>query len=166
MWSRSTGRKSGSPDWAWRFAHFCCLTAPGHRTTREGAAQFLWEELRSDRQAGNMRQLLLRLRRIDASLGLPLLETLECNNALALNASALEIDVCLFQAAFSASTEERITTIYRAYTGDLLVSLHEKGERLTAWLATKRAVLREQFIDSVAGALRIDLPRRVQGLGH
>src|SRR5271154_3003529 len=130
------GRKIKLPRLSVALCAFLLLDCQGHRTTRETAGQFLWEELRSDRQAGNMRQLLLRLREIDASIGSPLLETQDRNGALTLPISSLEIDVSLFQAARRASTEQEIAAICRAYTGDLLANLIEKGERLTAWLAT------------------------------
>jgi DNA-binding SARP family transcriptional activator len=147
------GKKIRLPRLSLALCAFLLLDCPGHRTMRESAAQFLWEELRSDRQAGNMRQLLLRLRGIDAAIGLPLLETRDRGNALTLPVSALEIDVSLFQAARLANTEQRIVAICRAYTGDLLVNLNEKGERLAAWLTARRAVLHEQFVDAITGYL-------------
>jgi DNA-binding SARP family transcriptional activator/tetratricopeptide (TPR) repeat protein len=132
---------------------FLLLDCPDHQATRESAGQFLWEELRSGRQAGNMRQLMLRLRRIAPPNGSLLFETCERSDALALRTCGLEIDVCLFQAACAARTEQGIATICRVYAGDLLSNLHEKGERLNAWLATKRATLRRQFVDAITSYL-------------
>ena len=59
----------------WRSSPTCCSIAPGGRATREEAGAFLWEKVDRGRQAGNLRQLLFRIRAAEIAADMQLLET-------------------------------------------------------------------------------------------
>lgn len=139
------GRRIKIPRLGLVLAAFLLLDCPGMRVTREAAARFLWEELDKNRQAGNLRQLLLRLRALEASNALRLFEIDE--NEIALLDRGLLVDVSAFRALLPVSSEQGIKTICKSYSGDLLAGSNEGGERLANWLASKRAALRTAFFD-------------------
>jgi DNA-binding SARP family transcriptional activator len=128
-------------------AAFLLLECSSMRITREEAGRFLWEELDKERQAGNLRQLLLRLRNIQTAHGMRLFSIYA--DHIALNPAGAEIDVVAFRTSTPANSEQTITAMCEAYTGELLAGLHEHGEKLSQWLIAKRALLRAEFVAAI-----------------
>src|SRR5271169_6147613 len=54
---------------------YLLLDCPGGRASREEAGAFLWEKVDRARQAGNLRQLLFRIRAAEIAADMRLLET-------------------------------------------------------------------------------------------
>mgnify|MGYP001765967034 CR=1 FL=1 len=141
------GRSLRLPRKAFALAAHLVIDAPKARTSREAAARFLWGEAEPSRRAGNLRQLLARVKEAQTSEGfeLFLIET----DHVALDAA--DIDVETVRRARSDITDRRLYELARAYCGDLLTGLDEGGEEFTRWLWARRAMLREQFV-AVAAA--------------
>lgn len=141
-------------------AAFLLLDAASARASREEAARFLWESLDKERQAGNLRQLLLRLRALQSTQKVRLFAIDEDEIALDLNSA--DIDLAAFRAAIPASSEEKAALVCELYAGDLLAGLREQGQKLSQWLAGKRALLRAEFVAAILPHLeeREDDPAR------
>ncbi len=142
------GRQVKIPRLGLVLAAFLLLDSSKMRATREAAAGFLWEDLDKKRQAGNLRQLLLRLRALQSAHGVELFASHEDQIALCLR--GVDIDVRVFRASAPGNSEQRIAEICKVYSGDLLAGLKADGEKLFHWLAAKRAMLRSEFVDSLA----------------
>jgi len=119
------------------------LECPGGRASREEAGAFLWEKVDRGRQAGNLRQLLFRIRAAEIAAGMQLLET--TSSEIVLSPRNVSIDLRRFQAAISPAAELDVITVCEAYSGDLLAGLTTHGEGLESWLARERATLRAEF---------------------
>jgi DNA-binding SARP family transcriptional activator len=142
------GRQVKLPRLGLVLAAFLLLESSKMRATREAAASFLWEDLDKKRQAGNLRQLLLRLRTLQAAHGADLFASHEDQVALCLR--GVDIDIRVFRAAAPGNSEQRIAEICKVYSGDLLAGLKADGEKLFSWLTAKRSMLRSEFVDSIA----------------
>ncbi|MGA2043154.1 MAG: BTAD domain-containing putative transcriptional regulator [Roseiarcus sp.] len=143
----SSGHPLKIPRMGLTLAAYLLLEGSTMRASRESAARFLWEGLEKERQSGNLRQLLLRVRGLQASLGVRLFDI--DDDEIALKSNGADIDVAAFRAAIPADSESRIATICERYAGDLLGGMHENGEKLSAWLSAKRALLRAEFVGAV-----------------
>ena len=138
------GRNLRLPRKAFALAAHLVMDAPKARTSRELAARFLWGEAEPSRRAGNLRQLLARVKEAQTADGfeLFLIET----DHVALDVDAADIDVEMVRRARTDIPDRRLYDLARAYGGDLLTGLDEGGEEFTRWLWTRRATLREQFV--------------------
>lgn len=145
------GRSIRLPRKAFILAAFMLIDPAKKPLSRERAARFLWEDTDPARRAGNLRQLLARVRDVQATEGVELFVV--GPDHVALDADVAEIDVALLLQARAETTDRRLFDLCKAYSGDLLFGLDEGGEEFTRWLWTRRAMLREQFVAVVAANL-------------
>ena len=129
------------------FIAYLLLDCPGGRASREEAGAFLWELVDRARQAGNLRQLLFRVRAAEVALGMRLFETTATE--VILSPHNVSIDLRRFQAAVVAPGGPNASAVCQIYGGDLLAGLTTRGERLETWLAQKRAALRAEFLTAL-----------------
>ena len=80
---------------------YLLLDCPGGRASREEAGAFLWEKVDRARQAGNLRQLLFRIRAAEIAADMRLLETTSAE--IVLSPRNVSIDLRRFQAAISSA---------------------------------------------------------------
>ncbi len=66
---------AGVPRLGLALLAYLLLDCPGGRASREEAGAFLWEKVDRARQAGNLRQLLFRIRAAEIAADMRLLET-------------------------------------------------------------------------------------------
>ena len=123
---------------------YLLLDCPGGRASREEAGAFLWEKADRARQAGNLRQLLFRVRAAEIAADMRLLETTAAE--IVLSPHNVSIDLRRFQAAISSIGGLDVAAACEAYSGDLLAGLTAHGEGLESWLARERATLRAEFL--------------------
>ena len=126
---------------------YLLLDCPGGRATREEAGAFLWEKVDRARQAGNLRQLLFRIRAAEVAADMRLLETTPAE--IVLNPRNVSIDLRRFQAAIGSAGGADVVAACEAYSGDLLAGLTAHGEALESWLARERATLRAEFLTAL-----------------
>ena len=126
---------------------YLLLDCPGGRASREDAGAFLWEEVSRARQAGNLRQLLFRIRAAEVAADMRLLET--TSTEIVFSPRGVSIDVRRFQAAIRSAGGADAVAACEAYGGDLLAGLTAHGEALETWLARKRADLRAEFLTAL-----------------
>jgi DNA-binding SARP family transcriptional activator len=115
---------------------------------RERAARLLWEDADTSRRAGNLRQLLARVKEAQLEEGFELFtigaDTIEVAT------DAVVADVRTLIEARADTADRRLLDLCRAYGGDLLAGLDEGGEEFTRWLWNHREMLRQQFVTVVA----------------
>jgi len=126
---------------------YLLLDCPGGRASREEAGAFLWEKVDRARQAGNLRQLLFRIRAAEIAADMQLLETTSAE--IVLSPRNVSIDLRRFQAAISPTGGLDVAAACEAYGGDLLAGLTARGEGLKSWLARERATLRAEFLTAL-----------------
>jgi DNA-binding SARP family transcriptional activator len=126
---------------------YMLLDCPGGRASREEAGAFLWEKVDRGRQAGNLRQLLFRIRAAEMAAGMRLLEA--TSSEIVLSPRNVSIDLRRFQAAISSADGLDVVAVCEAYSGDLLAGLTAHGEGLESWLARERATLRAEFLTAL-----------------
>jgi DNA-binding SARP family transcriptional activator len=126
---------------------YLLLDCPGGRASREEAGAFLWEKVDRARQAGNLRQLLFRVRAAEIAADMRLLETTSAE--IVLSPRNVSIDLRRFQAAISPAAGLDVAAACEAYSGDLLAGLTAHGEGLKGWLARERATLRAEFLTAL-----------------
>lgn len=127
---------------------YLLLDCPGGRASREEAGAFLWEKVERGRQAGNLRQLLFRVRAAEIAAGMRLLETTATE--IILSPRNVSIDLRRFQAATRSAGGPDVVAACAAYSGDLLAGLTAHGEGFESWLAHARAALRAEFLAALA----------------
>jgi len=127
---------------------YLILDCPGGRTSREEAGAFLWEHVDRARQAGNLRQLLFRIRAAEVAADMQLFASTPAE--IVFSPRNVSIDLRRFQAAIAASGGPDAVAACEAYGGDLLAGLTTHGEGLESWLARKRAGLRAEFLTALA----------------
>jgi len=149
--SDDDGRSIRLPRKAFVLAAFLAIDPPKGPLARDRAARLLWEEADPARRAGNLRQLLARVKEAQEEGGFRLFVI--APDHVALDTEAVEIDVSQILKARADTTDRRLVDLCRAYAGDLLFGLDEGGEEYTRWLWSRRALLREQFVAVVAANL-------------
>ena len=123
---------------------YLLLDCPGGRASREEAGAFLWEKVDRARQAGNLRQLLFRIRAAEVAADMRLVETTA--SEIVFTPRNVSIDLRRLQAAIGSAGEPDVAAACEAYGGDLLSGLTAHGEGLESWLARERAALRAEFL--------------------
>ena len=126
---------------------YLLLDCPGGRASREEAGAFLWEKVDRARQAGNLRQLLFRIRAAEIAADMRLLETTATE--IVLSPRNVSIDLRRFQAAIRSTGGVDVAAACEAYSGDLLAGLTARGDGLESWLARERAALRAEFLSAL-----------------
>lgn len=149
------GRSIRLPRKAFVLAAFLAIDPPKGPLARDRAARLLWEEADPTRRAGNLRQLLARVKEAQEEAGARLFVI--APDHIALEADGVEIDVTRILQARADTADQRLVDLCRAYSGDLLFGLDEGGEEYTRWLWSRRAMLREQFVAVVAANLEASI---------
>ncbi len=126
---------------------YLLLDCRGGRASREEAGAFLWEKVDRARQAGNLRQLLFRIRAAEIAADMRLLETTSAE--IILSPRNVSIDLRRFQAAIDSAGRLDVVAACEAYSGDLLAGLTAHGEGLESWMARERATLRAEFLTAL-----------------
>jgi DNA-binding SARP family transcriptional activator len=126
---------------------YLLLDCPGGRASREEVGAFLWETADRARQAGNLRQLLFRIRAAEIAADIQLLETTATE--IVFSPHNVSIDLRRFQAAINSTREPDVVAACESYSGDLLAGLTAHGEGLESWLARERATLRAEFLTAL-----------------
>ncbi len=142
------GRSIRLPRKAFVLAAYLLIDSPKGPLPRERAARLLWEDADPSRRAGNLRQLLARLKETQAAHGISLFVI--GPDHVAIDTDAIVADVTVLLGVRAEAAGRRLVEIGKAYGGDLLLGLDEGGEDFTRWLWTQRAMLRQQFIAAVA----------------
>jgi DNA-binding SARP family transcriptional activator len=127
---------------------YLLLDCPGGRASREEVGAFLWEKAGRARQAGNLRQLLFRVRGAEIAADMRLLETTAAE--IILSPRNVSIDLRRFQSAISSTCGVDVAAACEAYRGDLLAGLTARGEGFESWLARERATLRAEFLTALS----------------
>ncbi len=123
---------------------YLLLDCPGGRVSREEAGAFLWEKVDRARQAGNLRQLLFRIRAAEIAADMQLMETTATE--IVFRPCNVSIDLRRFQAAISSTRGLDVAAACQSYSGDLLAGLTAHGKGFKSWLARERATLRAEFL--------------------
>ena len=126
---------------------YLLLDCSGGRVSREEAGAFLWEDVDRPRQAGNLRQLLFRIRAAEAAADMRLLEATATQ--IALRPRNVSIDLRRFQAAIRLTNGANVAAACEAYSGELLAGLTAYSDGLASWLARERARLRADFLTAL-----------------
>jgi DNA-binding SARP family transcriptional activator len=126
---------------------YLLLDCRNRRASREEVGAFLWEKADRGRQAGNLRQLLFRVRAAEIAADMQLLEA--TTTEIILIPRNVSIDLARFRAAIHPADGLDAAAACQAYGGDLLVGLTAHGEGLKSWLARERARLRAQFLTAL-----------------
>ena len=116
-------------------------------TSRRDLGKLLWERCDYDRRAGNLRQLLNRVRAIQEKERIEVF-AIEADHVTLLR-DRLEIDLAVVVGARADWADHRIVDLCRAYGGDLLDGCDETGVAYTKWLWSHRAALRHRFVSLV-----------------
>ena len=126
---------------------YLLLDCPGGRASREEVGAFLWEKVDRARQAGNLRQLLFRIRAAEVAADMRLVET--TSSEIILSPLNVSIDLRRFQAALRSLSGMDVGAVCKAYSGDLLAGLTTHGEGLESWLGRERSTLRAEFLSAL-----------------
>jgi len=126
---------------------YLLLDCVGGRATRAEVGAFLWEETDHARQAGNLRQLLFRIRAAEITADMQLLETTATDIVLSLR--NVSIYLRGFQAAIRSTGGVDAAAVCAAYGGRLLAELTPHGKGLKSWLARERATLYAEFLTAL-----------------
>jgi DNA-binding SARP family transcriptional activator/tetratricopeptide (TPR) repeat protein len=142
------GRSIRLPRKAFVLAAYLAIDPPKGPLPRERAARLLWGDADPARRAGNLRQLLARVKDVQTEEGFELF--LIDTDHVAIDPDAAVVDVSLVLGARADTTDRRLFDLCKAYCGDLLFGLDEGGEEFTRWLWSRRAMLRQQFVAVVS----------------
>jgi DNA-binding SARP family transcriptional activator len=126
---------------------YLLLDCAGRRASRGEAGAFLWEKAGRARQAGNLRQLLFRVRGAEIAVDMRLLETTATE--IILSPRNVSIDLSRFQAAINSAGGLDVAAACEAYSGDLLAGFAARGKGLESWVARQRATLRAEFLTAL-----------------
>ncbi|GAB2177876.1 BTAD domain-containing putative transcriptional regulator [Dongia sp. agr-C8] len=129
--------------------------SPAARISRREAASLLWNSGSDGEALTNLRQLLMRIRRFDASTQ----ELIASDQQwLTLGAAFPDIDILLFQSLTSQMPNRDAQRALELFRGDLLAGAGDFTNEFAQWLLPEREALRACFFSAAASVL-IDLTR-------
>ncbi len=124
---------------------------PGQAHPREKLAALLWGDTGEEQARNSLRQTLFALRKVLPSPKPPILR-IE-GETLALNPSAVEVDVAAFERLVAEGTPQALEQAVALYQGDLLEGLDLKEASFEEWLVAERERLRELALEALARLL-------------
>lgn len=125
-----------------------------HTLSRRDVATRLWESADSAKAATNLRQVLARLRRFEAEIGITLIQA--DTYLLKLPSTRLETDLQDFLRLDAIADAIQLNGLLAIYRGELLEGVSVESGDLSLWVETERTNLRQRFVDLVvAGAARV-----------
>ena len=144
----ASGQQQKFPDKGFQLLSFLSL-APGRRATRRQLADLLWDSTDDAAALGNLRQLLVRIRRF------PAIETIVQADAAAiwLQPGPPSTDVGQFLDLASADSLPETLEALSLYRGDLLAEALDTSTRYAEWLPGSRNKMREKFFTAASKAL-------------
>jgi DNA-binding SARP family transcriptional activator len=114
---------------------------PGQPHPRAKLSTLLWGEAPAEQARNNLRQTLFTLRQaLSASRSRQLLAV---GDTIALDPTAIEVDVVTFERLVADATSKRLAKAAALYTGDFLEGLEVSEPAFEEWLLTERERLRE-----------------------
>ncbi|HEU0200842.1 MAG TPA: alpha/beta fold hydrolase, partial [Burkholderiaceae bacterium] len=120
----------------------------GKLHARSALATLLWGETDNERARASLRRALHELRN---ALGTSAHAVLRIDDeTVALNASAVEVDVALFMGSFKDETPAALERAAALYRGDLLAGFDLKEEGFNFWLSAQREALRERALQALS----------------
>lgn len=144
----SSGQRQKLPEKGFQLLSFLSL-APARRATRRQLADLLWDSTDDATSLGNLRQLLVRIRRfpaIDAMLGADTV-------AIWLEPGPPRTDLGQFLNLVSADSLAETQEAMSTYRGDLLAEVLDMSPRYAEWLGSARVRLREMFFAAASKVL-------------
>lgn len=144
--------QNGIPLSFYKIAVYILLSGPGQIVSRESVRSMLWSEVRDrERAAADLRQSLMRIRRVQNRLGFRLIES-NLTSIYLVDDTATRWDLRDFLRQIgSPGYDGRID-----YPGELLADLPYSGTDFEDWLVEQRHHLRNQVIEFLSHAIMDD----------
>lgn len=141
--------QNGIPLSFYKIAVFILLSVSGRIVSRESVRAILWSEVHDrDRAAADLRQSLMRIRRVQRRLGFQLIES-NISSIYLVEDSSVSWDLRDFLEQMSGiGQHQRIR-----YPGELLADLPYSGADFEDWLVEQRHHLRSQTIEFLSNAI-------------
>ena len=128
---------------------------PGQLHPRDKLATLLWPDTSDDQSRQSLRVALVALRRALPSNGPTIL--LANAESLGLDATAVDVDVVVFERRLSEGTPEALAEAARLYQGDLLEGFRVAEVPFEDWLAAERGRLYELGVEGLGKLLKHQL---------
>ncbi|MGE3873864.1 MAG: BTAD domain-containing putative transcriptional regulator, partial [Parvibaculaceae bacterium] len=141
------------PEKLFALAAYLVLSGTNGVARRTQIAELLWDNATTSQGSVNLRQLLMRLRKRQAEIGIELLAADDHN--VWLNEGQIQIDLRELQSLARDLTAASAVSLAELYRGDLLEGCSPTGSELDEWLLVHRTRLR----DDVGRALLQGLER-------
>ncbi len=139
------------PSNFYRIASYLLLAGDTPIAPRQRISGLLWPEAQSESANANLRQSLVRIRRLQANCGFKLVEM---NFSLVfLVPDRVDWDLRNFLAASDTYNEASLATLCSTYGGDLLADISASSAEFEDWMQEQRSRLRGQLMAQLARAL-------------
>lgn len=141
--------QNGIPCNFYKIAAYILLSGSDRIVSRDAIRQLLWSEQDDrDKAAADLRQTLMRIRRVQDALGFRLIES-NLSSVYLVDDPALSWDLaeCLAQIS-SGDYQGRVR-----YPGDLLADIPYCGAEFEDWLAEQRHFLRSEMLEYLIRAI-------------
>jgi len=137
---------------------------PGQRVSRDRIAALLWEGCGDQRARTNLRQTLMRLRKLLDHAACPCV--ISEGDALYLHQQYVDVDVATFDQLCREPLMNALEQATALYRGEFLDGVNLQGELFEEWLRTERTALRERAIEALLTLFRrhLDLGNYDQGV--
>lgn len=141
--------QNGIPLSFYKIAVYILLSGHGGIASRESVRAMLWSDIADrDRAAADLRQSLMRIRRVQARLGFKLIES-NLTSIYLVEDPSVSWDLLEFTQHI-ASMDQRGR---HRYPGELLADLPYSGVEFEDWLVEQRHHLRNQLVEFLSSAI-------------
>jgi DNA-binding SARP family transcriptional activator len=141
------------PSAFFRIAAYLILNGP--TVSRSRLADLFWADAPEDVAAANLRQTLVRIRRIQQAGNFELIR-IDQRQVCLLMDPAVRCDLIELRDELQNGGEGSAVHLCRLYSGDLLADIAPAGPMFEDWLDAHRTELRNHFINRVDAALAED----------
>ncbi len=146
---------SSVPANLFRAAAYLILSPSGTSLPRFRLSSLLWSHLDDARAAANMRQLIARIRHLQAEHELELLQA-DGTTLKLLAPGTFRCDLATLMDHLRGRHHLSSIELCELYQGELLSGIGEAGEGYEEWLARQRDMLHGEVSDRLSAALRSD----------
>ncbi|RDE09162.1 hypothetical protein DVH29_08200 [Pelagibacterium lacus] len=144
--------QSGIPLSFFKIAVYILLAVPGHVVSRDFIRYLLWPEVTDrDKAAADLRQSLMRIRRVQDKFGFRLIES-NVSSIYLVEDESVHWDLRDLLADMKSSGVNQPVR----YSGELLADLPYSGSEFEDWLSEQRQALRSQVIEFLSLAIGIE----------
>lgn len=147
---------AGVPSSFFRIVAYVLISGHNFSVTRQRLSGVMWPDIDQAKANGNLRQVLSRVRHLQAELGVSFLQSNFSTVFISAIRGNVHCDLLELLHVLPGRHETSAVAISTLYSGDLLVDIADSGPDFEDWLSEHREALRDRVVHHLTSAVQDD----------